>query len=364
MRNEFIGKILVPALIMLFVLANASASSDQNAKRFNATLDVEFLEEEGLGDISNLQSSKRENVNIGEKKPDNSRPKTEVLLIPNSEDDNVGMYNPYDGTYLGLFISGYAGFTTPVNAVPGPDGNVYVSDQVSDAVFVFDASGIYLSTYADASDGLNNIRGIDFRGDTLFVTSGDDYVAMFDGPHSRLTDFINDGSDPFDILFLDDGRALLSDIQGTTDNVRLYNADGSFSGQLFSISFPEQIQIDSQLPGEYLNTSFSGDRITDFDLDGTIQDTTIWDGGRGVYRLGNGNLLATSGSGVFEIDPATGNIIEQEAEGSGRFIELSTYEEQIPTLSEWGLIILALLLLAVGTIAIIRRQKVVFNRSV
>ena len=34
-------------------------------------------------------------------------------------------------------------------------------------------------------------------------------------------------------------------------------------------------------------------------------------------------------------------------------------EQDIPTLSEWGLTILALLLLAVGTIAIIRRRKAV-----
>lgn len=42
--------------------------------------------------------------------------------------------------------------------------------------------------------------------------------------------------------------------------------------------------------------------------------------------MGNGNLLATNGSGVFELDSATGAQVEQENTGSARFIELYTTE--------------------------------------
>lgn len=250
-----------------------------------------------------------------------------VLLIPESTNDVVGMYDPYDGTYLGdIIIDDTTGInydlSTPINAVQGPDNNIYLSDQVSDAVFVFDTLGNYLMTYADASDTLNNIRGIDFRNGHLFVTSGDDYVAEFDGPHSLVGYFIQDGSDPFDILFLDDGRSLLCDIQGTTDNVRLYDTTGTLLYEVFSVDFPEQVQVDPILPGAFLNASFSGDIITDFDLDSTITAQFSFNSGRGIYRLGNGNLLATNGSGVFELDSATGVQVEQENTGSGRFIEL------------------------------------------
>jgi hypothetical protein len=323
MNNSFFNTSLVLSSIVLLLLVGTAIGANRSAERLDIAGDFEALEETGLGDIANPQTIIEMGRTRPEKEPSiNIILEEGVLLIPNSTDGNVGMYDPADGTFLGLFITGYEGFYTPINAVPGPDGNVYVSDQVEDAVYVFDMLGNYLYTYADETDGLNNIRGIDFRGDTLFVTSGDDYVAMFDGPHSRLVDFINDGSDPYDIMFLDDGRALLADIQGTTDNVRLYNADGSLARVLFTIAFPEQIQIDALAPGDYLNASFTGDQITDFDLDGTIQQTTPWDAGRGVYRLGNGNLLATSGNGVFEIEPITGNIIEQENTGSARLIEL------------------------------------------
>jgi len=262
------------------------------------------------------------NENITIEKPNMPLGRVEFLLIPDSTADVVGMYDPYDGTYLGDLIIGAGLFSTPINAILVPDGNIYVSDQVADSVFVFDTAGNYLYTYADASDGLNNIRGIDSFGGHLFVTSGDDYVAEFDGPHSRLPDFINDGSDPFDILFLNDGSSLVADIQGSTDNVRLYNPDGTLNYEVFSVSFPEQIQVDSVLPGAYLNAAFSDGIITDFELDGTIIQTTPLSSGRGIYRLGNGNLLATDGNGVHEIEPGTGAIIETEHTGSARFIEL------------------------------------------
>jgi hypothetical protein len=269
-----------------------------------------------------------------------------VLLIPESSGDTIGMYSPLDGTYLGDFapVPQLGGTSTPINAILGPDGYVYCSDQVQDAVFRFDSDGNFVDVYADGTDGLNNIRGIDFRGNELFVTSGDDYVARFDAPHNRLPDFIADGSDPFDILFLDDGRALLADIQGSTDNVRLYNSDGTLAQEIFSVNFPEQIQTDTEKPGAFLNAAFSADVITDFDLDGTISDQFFWNGGRGIYRLGNGNLLATAGDGVWELDGTTGDIIEQvRPDVSARFIEF------VPEPA-------SLTLLALGGLALIRRR--------
>jgi len=256
----------------------------------------------------------------------NQRPTgTEIayLLIPDSTADTVGKYDAYDGTYLGDIINGVGLFSTPVNAIVGPDGNIYVSDQIADSVFVYSPTGTYLSTYADASDGLNNIRGIDFRGTHLFVTSGDDYVAEFSGPHTRLPNFIQDGTDPFDILFLADGRSLLADIQGTTDNIRLYDSNGVLLQVLFQINFPEQVQTDSLAPGAYLTAGFSANVIYDFELTGTIVQSTSYSGARGVYRLGNGNLLATSAAGVQEIQSGTGTIIQTEKTGSCHMIELS-----------------------------------------
>lgn len=44
-------------------------------------------------------------------------------------------------------------------------------------------------------------------------------------------------------------------------------------------------------------------------------------GNRGVYALGNGNILTTNGSGVHEIDGVTGALVRTVVAGvSGRFI--------------------------------------------
>lgn len=274
--------------------------------------------------------------------------RAQVLLIPDSTTDAVGMYDTNDGTYLGDFIvddptGAQYDLQTPINAMEGPGGMIFVSDQISDAVYAFDNEGTF--AYIAAHTGLNNVRGIDFRNDTLFVTSGDDYIAMFSEPDVFAGNFIQDGTDPFDILFVDEvtsGSAIVSDIQGTSDNVRHYDADGTLIGELFSDNFPEQVQVDAGNPGYYLAVSFSGNVITRFQIDGTIASTIPFTGGRGVYRLGNGNLLATNGTGVHEIDPTTGAIIETEFSGSGRFIELAdvtttgTAEESVEPVSISG----------------------------
>ena len=258
-------------------------------------------------------------------------PRGQVLLIPDSNADVIAMFDPYDGTYWGDFIvddstgTNYD-FSTPINAMQiSPGGPVLVSDQVADAVWGFDEYGNYMYTVDDGTY-LNNVRGIDFRDDTVFVTSGDDYVAMFNAPGSFAGYFIQDGTDPFDIMFVDEvesGSALYCDIQGSTDNVRHYYADGTLYQELFQVAFPEQVQVDILNPGYYLVASFSDDVINQFTIDGTITDSWAFDGGRGVFRLGNGNLLATNGSGVHELDASSGSIIETEYSGSGRFIELA-----------------------------------------
>jgi hypothetical protein len=247
-----------------------------------------------------------------------------VLMILESTTDSLGLYDMFNGTYI-RGLCHVTGGSTPINAIQGPEGNIYVSDQVADAVTVYDTTGTYLYTYADATDGLDNVRGIAFRGHSLFVTASPtvNVVKEFSGPHTLVRDFIAGGMDPFDILFLTDGRALLSDMGGNM--ISLYDTNGTFIRSIISTSFPEQVQVDLSLPGEFLVASFSSNDIKDFDTTGTIVRTLSLTGGpRGVYRLGNGNILATNGTGVHELDSLTGAIIQTKHGGSARFIEVYT----------------------------------------
>ena len=98
-------------------------------------------------------------------------------------------------------------------------------------------------------------------------------------------------------------------------------------------TFPEQIWIDEAasgpgVPAVYV-ANFSGaqEGILVYDDTGALLDTLHpagFGGYRGVYPLGNGNLLFTTGAGVHEMT-ASGVFVETEiADVSARFIELAS----------------------------------------
>ncbi len=81
-----------------------------------------------------------------------------VLLIPDSTTDVVAAFDPFDGHYHGDLINGLGILSTPINAIQGPDGNIYVSDQVLDAVLIFDRRGTMIGTYAAAGTVIHQVR--------------------------------------------------------------------------------------------------------------------------------------------------------------------------------------------------------------
>ncbi len=252
-----------------------------------------------------------------------------VLLIPEWNTDSIYKFDPYNGTPLGSFCKvPVAG--SPKNAIQGPDGNVYVSDQVADAVYIFDTLGAYLGTYADASDGLDNIRGIAFRGDHLFVccyhgTASLRVVKEFSAPHTFFRNFIAtySGIDPFDILFLPDGRALFADA-GTSDKIALHDTNGAYLSTVYGRSgqWPQQLQTDPLLPGAFLSCLWDADSIIDFDLNGTIVAACTLTYIKGVYRLGDSTLLATCNRGMYKINSVTGTYTLLNTVTGWQYIEL------------------------------------------
>lgn len=274
------------------------------------------------------------------------------LTAAMNNSDTIQMFDPYDGTHLGQLLSvpSVYGGPYPVSTTLGPDGYVYVADRNQSAVLRFTQDGTYVDAYAGPEDGLDYVRDIDFRGDELFVSvsssSGDNFVARFDGPHSRQDDFIADDSYPHGLLFLDDGRLLLSDYHAG-GGVRLYDADGNFvSNVLTDRERSQQVSRDPQSPGGFLNIEIYPRQFTDFDLDGTIyvQNTIVLGDTRGIQRLGNGNLLVGCNMGVYEVDSRDGAVIEQELTGNAMYIDY------IPEPTTFALLLL-------GGSALLRRRR-------
>ncbi|MFK8032366.1 MAG: hypothetical protein AB8G18_19245 [Gammaproteobacteria bacterium] len=251
-----------------------------------------------------------------------------VLLIPESTNDTVGLYSAIDGTYLGDLIGPQDSLSTPINAIQGPDGNVYISDQIGDNISVFSPTGELLRVFPDPANGdvLNNVRGIALRDGVLFATvaSGANAgaIARFDpSTGAYLGNFVEGGgslSSPFDIFFMSDGSALISDI--TNDSIGLFDQNGVFIRDvLLDTPFPEQIeQLDN---GNLIYADFTLGTISEFDLMGNVINECNLGGARGVHGLGNGQVLATNGSGVTSIDMGTcGSTVIRDGI-SARFIE-------------------------------------------
>ena len=277
-----------------------------------------------------------------------------VLLIPDSANDRVAAFSPVDGSVIDLnFIPPNAGFVTPINALDSGRGTVFVTDQFADTVLEFAIDGTFIGTFADISQGLDNIRGAQVNNGSLFVTVGDgaleDTIQQIDiASGAQSTWASTNVLSPFDIIFRDND-VLVSTID--TENIESYDLNGNFlstfhdSDGVSGIDFPEQIPLASN--GDVLVAGFSSPAgIYRYDSVGNqIGVIDVGTGVRGVYELQNGNILWTAGTGVFSLDPATGISDLITDDGSWRFIENVT----VPEPGGFGLLL-------IGAMALVRRR--------
>jgi hypothetical protein len=250
----------------------------------------------------------------------------DVLLITDPSTDSVGMYSPLDGTYLGDFVPPPTGaepydLSTPNNAIQGPDGRIYVSDQLADVILRFEADGTFESIFTEKADwpGVDNVRGMQFRDDVLFASvsppsNGMEVpaVAQFDLAGNYLGNFVEVGINPFDVLFTSAGTMLLANIEDP-DDVRLYDVDGTAFSELIEINFPQQIQpLDD---GTYVVAAWTD--VVQIQIDGTVVRTIAGlSSCSGIYPLDDGQWLISSDAGVQSINPFSQQVIDTKRVGT------------------------------------------------
>jgi len=291
----------------------------------------------------------------------------DVLLIPDSNSDNIWMFDAHDGTMISnSFItdpgvdSGTDVFDRPMEVLVAADGSLLVCDQFSDLVAHFSSDGsAYLGIFSLGgtvdNNIMQNIRGGhvltqgDGAGDVLVANSGafNDLVVSqknikrlspTDG--SELADFAFNRyggiRGPFDIIEYN-GQVLVAD-EGQDKIVR-YTLGGKFAERFTSalavpqLDFPQQMAVASN--GNLLVCAFSSGFILEFDSSGSLvgqYDPGTLELYRGIVELGNGNLLVTTTSGVFEVS-RTGLVIDTEAAGSG-FRYITPHTVVVPRLDQ------------------------------
>ncbi|MEM9244228.1 MAG: PEP-CTERM sorting domain-containing protein [Cyanobacteria bacterium P01_F01_bin.153] len=292
-----------------------------------------------------------------------------LLMVPDSAADRILLFDAYDGSLVDdNFIDGDGLFRTPINAIQVKN-EIWVSDQFADSIFRYDLKGNFLSTI---TGGLDNIRGMEYVNGTVYVSNaGDDngapgdgeVVLQFDSQGNYLGFF--DTGDPYDI-FAFNGELLISDINRDSDggeDIDRYDFDGNFLGTFHEsdgvtgIDFPQQIA--QRANGNLLVAGFTAPGgIYEYDANGNQIGVYDGDDGfaarvRGVFELGNGNILWSGGDGIVSTNLETGvdtNIYTIQTLGfrpGTRYIEPLTVPEPGALLG----------LLSVGTLGLIKRRR-------
>ena len=260
-----------------------------------------------------------------------------ALFIINSTAKQLMVFNPVTGDLVDeSFIELDDDATgTAIHALIGPNNTILISDQIRDVVHEYDLDGNYLGIFAPIgganNDILDNIRGMALRPNgnllvTVASSANANAIAEFDSDGNYLGNFIDNSSgglaSPFDVYERPSVDWLVSSI--SNNQILSYEwANGDPIGQFAPVSsFPQQIyDIEN---GNVLIANFSGTvGVHEFEADGTlvgVYNPSGVSGNRGVYQLPNGNILTSSGGGVFEIDRA-GNLVETKYSGVARFIQ-------------------------------------------
>ncbi len=256
-----------------------------------------------------------------------------LLMVPESSNDAVMSFDPNTGALINAsFIpSDPTNLATPIEALLTPQATILVSDQLNDHIAEYDTTGVFSSIFFGGNTAvLDNCRGIELRpgANSVVGTIGSgantDAVPEFDlATGTYLGNFIAPNptfcDSPFDIIFRT-SDCLVS--ASTSDDITSYDLSGNHIGDFVaSIDFPEQLHETGS--GDVLAAGFSGSSgLYIYDSNGNqLNYFGAVSGLRGAYQLGNGNYMVTSGSGVYVLDQATGNIVSQPVAGvSARFI--------------------------------------------
>jgi archaellum component FlaG (FlaF/FlaG flagellin family) len=270
-----------------------------------------------------------------------------VLLIPDSTNKRLMTFDPTTGDLIdpNFILLEDEPTGTVVHAIMASNNDsILVSDQTRDVVHEYDLEGTYLGIFAPSGGAdpniIDNIRGMALRPNgNLLVTVGAgpnaDAIAEFDTEGEFLGNFIANGSggldSPFDIYERPGVDWLAGGVD--SDAIHRYDLDnGNPLGNLALMdTFPEQIYQAAST--NVLVANFSGTQTgiveltADGDLVGIYNPVEIGNY-RGVYELANGNLLTTTGEGVFEID-RDGTLVDIKISGvGGRYIEYVVLPQQ------------------------------------
>ncbi len=254
----------------------------------------------------------------------------QYLMMPDSTNNRLVLFDPGDGSVVNSNYFALAGGTT-VHAMQ-VGNEIWISEQIGDRVSRWDLSGNSLGAI---SGGLDNIRGMGLIGDKVFVTNAGTgngapgaAVVKFDTAGNNLGFFATVGLAPSPFGVLEHMGDMLVSSSSANDDVHRFTTSGQSLGTFHnstSLNFGEELAYAAN--GDVLVAGFSSNNVVRLDVNnGSLLGSFAASGARGVWQLGNGNIMWTSGSGAYVYDPGT-NQSTQVYAGGGRYLDYLTIPE-------------------------------------
>lgn len=256
----------------------------------------------------------------------------EMLLIPDSGNDRLWTFNAFDGSLISNnFASG--SMSQAINAIDSGNGTILVTDETADSILEFSSTGSFLGVFADSTDGIDGPFGIHRHGNHVYVASTvNNSILRFNSDGTGGTVWATGFGTPRDIVFRAND-VLVSESAG--DDILRFDHSGILLGAFHNsdgvsgIDFPQQMQLDGS---NVLAAGFTAPfGLYQYDSNGAqiAAYTNLITSPRGVFRLGNGNLLYAGGTRVmlYDVSTLTESTIVNQAGTSFRYIELSSIPE-------------------------------------
>jgi len=260
------------------------------------------------------------------------------VIMPDSFNNRIATFNPFDGSLINSNLFDLQG-GTPVSAIQVGE-EIWVSEQLGDRISRWSSSGTLLGNIGGqfAGGGFDNIRGTAFIGGTIYVTNSE---TANNAPGPAIVRISTTGailgsfstatfsSSPFAVMSFDGGLLVAS--SNANDDIHRYDLSGNSLGTFHNstnLSFAQQMAIAAD--GNVLGAGFSTNNVVRMDVaTGNILSSFTATAARGVYQLGNGNILWSNNAGVHVYD-----VVDQSSSliypGGGRHFSLFTVPEAVP----------------------------------
>ena len=238
-----------------------------------------------------------------------------------------------DGAVLNAnFIDLTAQNVGTIKGVAQVNDKIWVTDQTNDKIYIYDLTGAYVSTIAT---GLDNVRGINVVNNEVWVANDGNangstadsiirysttgtFIGIYTAPNTSIFDMIDNKSGVVYVTGLD------------TNGIQKLNYSGASVGSLVAPGvFQNLQQLNIMANGNILaavfqNHSTSGNNAGVYVLSPTngsiLNFYPVATGNlRGVIQTDNGNILYTTGSALFSINPAT-SVQTQLVSGQFQFL--------------------------------------------